>query len=48
MQLEELREDLQEDVPEFDDDLELDELEDWDDTDAQRVLQDVIPQRGWE
>ncbi len=39
--------DIQEDLPEFDDDLELEELEDWDETEAQRVLQDVIPARDW-
>jgi hypothetical protein len=39
--------DIQEDLPEFDDDLEPEELEDWDETEAQRVLQDVVPLRDW-
>jgi hypothetical protein len=47
MELEELQ-DLQEDLPEFDDDLDLEELEDWDETEAQRVMHDVVPQRGWD
>jgi hypothetical protein len=47
MELEELQ-DLQEELPEFDDDLDLEELEDWDETEARRVMHDVVPQRGWD
>ena len=37
-------EDLQEDLPEFEDDLEF-EVEDWDETEALRDMQEVVPLR---
>jgi hypothetical protein len=40
-------EDFDDDAIEFDDDVEIDELEDWDELDAQQVMQDVVPQRDW-
>ena len=39
---------LEEETLEFDDDIDLEELEDWDEAEAQQVLHDVVPQRGWD
>jgi hypothetical protein len=38
-------EDLQEELPEFEDDLEFEELDEWDETEALRDLQEVVPLR---
>jgi hypothetical protein len=38
-------EDLQEELPEFEDDLEFDEVDEWDETEALRDLQEVVPMR---
>jgi hypothetical protein len=37
--------DLQDELPELDDDLELDEAEEWDETEVLRDLREVVPQR---
>lgn len=50
-------EDLTDDLPEIDDTLEADDADEWDEetlgldwneAEAQRVVRDVIPQRGWD
>lgn len=38
-------EDLQDELPEFEDDLEFEEVDEWDETEALRELQEVVPLR---
>jgi hypothetical protein len=38
-------EDLQEELPEFEDDLEFEEVDEWDEAEALRDLQEVVPLR---